>query len=390
MAEPMDRGRWLAAVAAGLEAPPEIEADVLAELAGHLDDEIEGLTTLGFDAGDAERRALAGMGDPRELGRELGRARRTARSALALAGGGALTLVVASMTTFVATLIAFSIVAGLSISIGSLVISTSWPWAPSAYAGFAASIIALTWAGRIATASILARATWPAWTVRAATALGILVVGLPAVLLVPGLGLDVPMALLLPLIPVAGAISALATRREATVSLWPGRRTLAVAVAVLALPAVLWPPVAAPVYPELPPDTSAIARSRDATLDAGIALPESSFGSQAGFDDHVVETIRFDTLAGWHDLVREVWVLRIGPDGAWNLGDGPVDVAPFELAGMTATASIAYVTPRDRPTWILQLDTGIAPDGVRSIFGPEIPDQANPWTGSLLDWIQGR
>ena len=43
------------------------------ELAGHIEDHMEGLLELGYDPALAEERTLAAMGDPKEVGRELNR-----------------------------------------------------------------------------------------------------------------------------------------------------------------------------------------------------------------------------------------------------------------------------------------------------------------------------
>jgi hypothetical protein len=391
VSEQAERAAWLAAVARGLDAAPDVEAEVLAELAAHLDDEAADLSALGLDPAEAELRALAGMGDPGRMGRDLGRARRTARSALALAGGGAFTLAFATVATYVMTLAIITLAAGLSVTIGGLVISTSWAWAPDAYAGFAAASVGLTWAACIATSSVLARSAWPGRTVRAAMAGGILAVGLPAVLLFPGLELDTPVAVLLLLVPMVGAASALVTPREPLVSYRPGRRTLVVALAVVLLPALLWPPASGVRVPPTDPDLAAVGRTREATQAAGIAVPQSSFASVEGLaDGSRREVIRFDDLAGWTGLTREVWALTARPDGTWAVAADPLVVAPFELEGRTASVRYAYPAPRERRAWVVEGTTGIAPDGVRSLLEPWLPAEADPWRGSVLDWFSGR
>ena len=46
---------------------------IRAEIDGHIEDHMEGLIELGYDPALAEERALAAMGDPKEVGRELNR-----------------------------------------------------------------------------------------------------------------------------------------------------------------------------------------------------------------------------------------------------------------------------------------------------------------------------
>ena len=48
-------------------------AAIQAELEGHIEDHMEGLMELGYDAALAEQRTLDAMGDPKEVGRELNR-----------------------------------------------------------------------------------------------------------------------------------------------------------------------------------------------------------------------------------------------------------------------------------------------------------------------------
>ena len=70
----MDRQDYTAAVLSALRRVTSRErAAIRAELDGHIEDHMEGLLELGYDPDLAEERALAAMGDPREVGRELSR-----------------------------------------------------------------------------------------------------------------------------------------------------------------------------------------------------------------------------------------------------------------------------------------------------------------------------
>jgi hypothetical protein len=102
------------------------------------------------------------------------------------------------------------------------------------------------------------------------------------------------------------------------------------------------------------------------------------------------EVIRFDDLAGWAGLAHEVWLLTARPDGTWVLAENPLAAAPFVLEGRTASVRYAYPAPREPRSWVVEGITGVAPDGVRSLMEPWVPVEADPWRGSVLDWLAGR
>ena len=72
-----NRTDWLTTAAKGIRFGPD-RAEVLRELCDHLDDRIADLERIfpGIGREEAEERALAGMGDPEEVGRELARVHR--------------------------------------------------------------------------------------------------------------------------------------------------------------------------------------------------------------------------------------------------------------------------------------------------------------------------
>ena len=70
----MDRQTFCEQVLSRVRHATERErAAIRQELEGHLEDHAEDLRRIGFPAEEAERRALAAMGDPAEIGRELSR-----------------------------------------------------------------------------------------------------------------------------------------------------------------------------------------------------------------------------------------------------------------------------------------------------------------------------
>jgi hypothetical protein len=60
--EPLDRDAWLARVATSLDLPGPMAADVVEELAGHLDDASAAWRDAGLDPVDADRRAVRSLG----------------------------------------------------------------------------------------------------------------------------------------------------------------------------------------------------------------------------------------------------------------------------------------------------------------------------------------
>lgn len=68
----MDRQEYTAAVLSVLRHVTEDERrSIRLEIDGHIEDHVEGLLELGYSPELAEERALAAMGDPKEVGREL-------------------------------------------------------------------------------------------------------------------------------------------------------------------------------------------------------------------------------------------------------------------------------------------------------------------------------
>ena len=366
-----DRRAWLRAVASGLGASPDLEAEILEELSSHLDDQVADLVAGGVEPADAEGRAIAGMGDPRPLGRDLARARRTPRAALALAGGGAFSVGFLTIVGAAAAWAAFTVFAGFSVTIAGLALSTRW-WerAPGAYGLFATALVGLAWGVRTGTSALVERSPWPARRVRATVAGTLLVIGLPLVILLPDQELDAALVLLLLGLPVAAALVAATAPRRVRYA--PGRATAAATALAVVLPALLWTPAggAAPTFDWLG-DPTMPWRPPAATELAGIDVPilaSSGYSIDGGREEW---TIEFSDLAGWHDLSAEVQVLEQAGPGSWRVAAVPGGPARFAFDGLTATATIPPgVTRTWTRTWLVTLVVGTAPDGVRSFLRP--------------------
>lgn len=83
-----EREDFLTAVAAALPFPERLRAEVIEELAGHIEDATAALERDGVPAHEAERRVVTGFGSPAALATDLARAHQTTRRLLAAAGGG--------------------------------------------------------------------------------------------------------------------------------------------------------------------------------------------------------------------------------------------------------------------------------------------------------------
>ena len=230
VAELPDRAAWLTAVALGMDAMPGAEAEVLEELAAHLDDRVADALARGVDPAEAERRARNRLGDPATLGRAIRKARRAKRSALALVGGGAFSFAYFSVTGIVLAVAFLGVISGLTVTIGSWALSTEWWRVPGSWVGLGASLIGLPWAARVASASVASWLPWPFGTVRVAMAVLVLLMSMAVVALLPGQELDPVLALLFPVVPLVAAVSALLAPRST--SLRPGWPMVIVAVMV--------------------------------------------------------------------------------------------------------------------------------------------------------------
>ena len=87
-AMPPEAAEYLATLDSHLRLPPEVRADIRAELADHLSDSIEAIEAEGLDRDQAAREALARLGRPEDLAAQLRTAHQTTRRLLAGAAGG--------------------------------------------------------------------------------------------------------------------------------------------------------------------------------------------------------------------------------------------------------------------------------------------------------------
>lgn len=87
----MAEDRYLREVSHHLPFDAAVTAEVIEELAGHLQDSTEAIIESGISPDEARRRAVRAMGHPEELAKDIARAHQTRQRLLAAAGAGAWT-----------------------------------------------------------------------------------------------------------------------------------------------------------------------------------------------------------------------------------------------------------------------------------------------------------
>ncbi len=85
----MAEDRYLREVSHHLPFDSTVTAEVIEELAGHLQDSTDALIESGLSPDEAGRRAVRAMGHPEELAKDIARAHQTTQRLLAAAGAGA-------------------------------------------------------------------------------------------------------------------------------------------------------------------------------------------------------------------------------------------------------------------------------------------------------------
>ena len=386
MAELPDRATWLRAVARSLDAMPDAEAEILEEISVHLDDRVADAVARGVDPADAERRARNRLGDPAALGREIRKARRARRSALALVGGSAIALgsgtAIGAIAGFVALYLAWTALYLVDLAFAD----GNGASPPGAYAALVAVAIGLSLAARIVPAFIASQMRWPFATVRRVVASLIVVPGLLIALLLPNQDLDGWLAVLYPMIPVVTAAVALSAPRTGARGAW--KPAAVILLALTALTYVAWPyPADAPL--DIPvADPSAIGPVAD--FDETLAPPSGgSTGQSVDELGRQVYQQSFENMNGWHDFAVELWPLERTAAG-WRFAAAPMLTVPYRTAGLNILARYHDPRPRER-VWFVRVEVAMAPDGIRMVLPNAFrAEQTQPWRGTVIEWWLGR
>ena len=394
---PEERDLFLSEVRARLDLPAAIAGDVLEELAGHLDDAAAALRASGYEAGDADRRAIRQMGDPRQLAAAMVQAHRGRRQVLAAIGGGVRVVLVEGIRTYLFALIVLAIASILAIPIASTVLHALGRSTSSYFGGPAGSLVTVVatglgfaYLGWIVPARVAGPAVRSVRGVRpVVAALGLAIGSAGTWLLVP-LAMDPVLAVGLPLAPLAFAAAAIRAPERPTVRV--GLLPAAVLALALVIPMTL---VALATTTESDhggwmADTSPIGAAPSATdvANTDVAASWSGFGNgdgQVSIDlgpEASVLVTRYPTLQ------VEVWP-AVDVDGVVRFGPAPLLVASVRSAP-TVDLSWSLPHPRDRIT-TASFVVGIAADGGRTVLAEDLwLEPTPPWTGTLVDWWFGR
>ncbi len=388
-----ERDAWLSRVATSLDLPEPMTAEVLEELAGHLDDAAGAYRDAGLDTVDADRRAIRSMGDPAVLGRDLGNARRRGRYLLAAVGGAVRATITFGVWAWLALWIGAAAVGLIGMLIASSLLHAVGSSTSSYFGGpvgnLATVVIAtgwFAWLGRVLPARVAKSARRSVLGVRVAVG----VVGMVAGSLVLWQSVSMPMdgvlAVGLPLGPVAFLVAAL--RAPADPSLRLLSRPLvflgAVAAAVTATVVLALATVTPSELHGWEANTAGIGKTpEDVAVFAGHTWDVNSWS------DTTTLTFPDDTMAAaaaaQFPVVRaEVWPTTI-VDGLVHFGPAPVFAREVPL---TTATQVDWTLPVYRtPMMVSVFIVAAARDGTRVVLDGRIAEGTTPvWRGTLADW----
>jgi uncharacterized membrane protein len=392
---PTDSQLYLARVAAQLGLPPGVEREIVEELASHVADATEALASDGLTAGQAEREALARLGNPEALADDIRRAQQTTRrlatagvrATVSFARAGFWWLLVSYLLLFVTAIAVWILMSavhsmlpdadpplGTVTTFGAM----AFVWVVGAFFGAREAVLV---AATVARRPVVQVGRWGA-------ALGAPVVALWALAIFEA-ELDWLAVLGLLLVPVAFVAGCLAGPRVRRPD-HPRRWAAAAAVTAMILAAAVAVGAPSARVSGEPPISGDMGFERVAPkLPKGSEPMYDSAG--AGLPDGTIALFKWSpaaAFAGWHDLRLEAW--RGEPTGAQGIA--PDAVAPFatavpEVADGTLTASLRVQgRPGVSHYWVVL--TGL--DGSGRRFMLESPFSG--WTtfhGSVADWVTG-
>lgn len=407
MPEPLDREAFLRAVAEAVDLQPGEVAEVREEINGHLSDAAAGWREAGLDADDAERRAIASLGDPAELGRELGEARHTRRRLLAAVGGAALSVFGFGLASLVLMwllalgVIACSILALMTLQQVTGISVTQWLTGPAASVG---SVVVgglwFAWMGWVLPARVARRFGRSVRGVRLGVGLAGLVVGSVLLWCLLSADLDWVLAIGLPLGPVAFLLGAFRSSEgldalpRTTPRLRLGLFSFAV-VSTLALGSISALMAEPPQSWVSNTDSLGHAWNSDPVLGAAdgvvIDLGDGPLGGRQRFASFAlperVSLAEFTNRFAAFEL--DVWPV--------SFAGREMQYGAVPLAARSVPAS-SEMTIRDldvpalrTPVLVETVAVLVARDGTRILLGEFGPNKTPAWHGTLLDWwVAGR
>ncbi len=400
MPEPLDRATFLLRVADAVDLQPAEVGEVLEELNSHLSDAAAGWREAGLDMDDAEQRAIRGLGDPAELGRELGRARHRRKQLLAAVGGAAFSALGFGAASFAVVGLLATAVVLCSLSVFTAIVQltgmsvSGWFTGPAANAGTVAlALLWFAWMGWALPARVARRLGRSVRGVRLVVGIAGLAVGSALVWTVFSADIDWILALGLPLGPAAFLFTAL--RPAPSVRSFPqttarGRLALLLAV-VVATTAAGFATARANDYASWwemnlasigsPSDTEPLLASSGSSVDWGEV--------QGGPGRLAVYALSDSTDAAafeqrFSEFRLEVW--PVATEGhEVQVGPAPLVVAATPVAPEMVT-SLDLPTPRNA-ILVETVAVLVAKDGTRVLLeAAGAPELTPPWRGTLVDW----
>jgi hypothetical protein len=395
--EPMDRETFLAHVAARLDIPGDAAQEAIDELRGHLEDTAAGLREGGEPGVDAERRAVARMGDPDSLGRELTRSYRARRPLLSVIGGSVwaagaeavrawfLVLIVLAIAGLLGLVVATAILGALDRVYGSLLTGRI-----ASVSTVLLSVTAFASVGWTLPARITDLSGRPFERVRPVVAVAGFLASSAILWFAVNLELDDLLAVGLPVGPVAFLLVAARAPEERPYR--PGVLTavalglaLVVPTALLAIGSAL----AAPQSAGWTTDLSTLGITQE---DAGLEGIDATVswdtwnGGRAETLDFGVQDIT-DGTPRPDRLRAEVWRASVG-DGVLRLE--PVPLVATEHA-FGDDVSLRWLMPTLRtPVETVRTLVAVMPDGSRVLLDQDLDLRPTPrWNGTLAAWWFG-
>lgn len=397
-----DRSAFIGQVAARLRLPPAAALEVLEEIDGHIDDAMAALRGEGLTDAQAEREAIARLGDAGELAAGIRRARQTRRRLLVAAGYGVWAGIVGAVWgyLFVVAIGILAVVASVIVvsALAQVVDLGSTGGAPlPAILSVVYVAAAAGNAGRRITELIADRSERLVADVRWAVAMiGGGALAMVLVFLVRG-ALDAATVVGILTMPIALVVGALMTSqptRPARVRIQLGGGLVLVAI-VVATGALVASNLATrgPTFfvMDRDPGLDRVGVEAEGPARDGIISITSStaHGYPPDAYEIVLEVAPSHSLTGWSDLRMEAWMahgepyLRLDPAAT-----GPAATAPIRLVGAGMYEGSLAVEPAKESLTYQVFTTGVAPDGRRTILsGPGETLTSPPWVGTVWEWF---
>jgi hypothetical protein len=403
--EPLERASYLRQVADAVDLQPTEVGEVLEELNSHLSDAAAGWRESGLDPDDAERRALRGLGDPAQLGRELGKARHERRQLLAAAGGGIWSALTFGIWSFLFVWILFGglglvvTVATVSVLHGFRIETGNWLSGPAgSLITVALTTLWFAWMGWVLPQRVARAARRSVRGVQRAVGIGGFAIGTAILWTLPTLIMDPVLAIGLPLGPLAFLVAAQRPCRATDpfpVTTLRTRLGLAVAVATATVVMGL-----ATMGPSTPMergfgfDVSHIGMSDFPGLDPADSRPSVSFQVTPGTSPTLTASAFYPDdawltafAARYPTTSLEIWPLVAATSDLYVPGPAPLATMQFAT---TSTAfdnpiTMAMAMPRT-PELVTTVLVAVGSDGSRVVIGPPDANQTPTWHGTLFDW----